>query len=93
MKCFDEQEGTRLDVKICKYQVLVFMVFTIWVQPDFKMITDVTNLDAQEGLQAETIMRNETTVWTEGEHMRGDSLEASHTKVHSEKSGRMGNDV
>lgn len=57
------------------------------------MITDVTNLDAQKGLQAETTMRNETTVWTEGEHMRGESLEASHTKVHSEKSGRMGKDV
>lgn len=47
------------------------------------MITDVkTNLDAQEGLQAETIMRNEITVWTEGENMTEDSLEASHTKVH-----------
>lgn len=47
------------------------------------MITDVkTNLDAQEGLQAETIMRNETTVWTEGENMTGNSLEESHTKSH-----------
>lgn len=89
MKCFDEQEGTRLDVETCKYMVQIFIVFTIRV----KMITDVTNLDAEEGLQAETTMRNETTVWTEGEHMRGESLEASHTKVGSEKSGRMGKDV
>lgn len=78
-----------MDVEICKYMVLIFIVFTIRV----KMITDVTNLDVQEGLQAETTMRNETTVWTEGEHMRGESLEASHTKVRSEKSGRMGKDV
>lgn len=48
-----------------------------------QMITDEkTNLDAQEGLEAETIMRNENTVWTEGENMTGDSLDASHTKVH-----------
>lgn len=42
----------------------------------------ITNLDAQQGLQAETIMRNETKVWTEGENTTGDSLEASQTKVH-----------
>lgn len=40
-----------------------------------------TNLGVQEGLRAETIMRNETTVSIDDDNMTGDSLELNYTTV------------
>lgn len=48
-----------------------------------------TNLGVHEGLRAETIMRNETTVCIEGENMTEDSLEVSYTTVYEAKSMRL----
>lgn len=40
-----------------------------------------TNLGVQEGLRAETIMRNETTVSIDDDNMTRDSLELNYTTV------------
>lgn len=43
------------------------------------MTDAMTNLGVQEGLRAETIMRNEPTVSIEDENMTGECLELNYT--------------